>query len=234
MHDDLEYNRQRVLAYIAQAEHTAQRTPNSVRLVAVSKTFPAEDIRVLYQHNQYDFGENYIQEWYNKIKQLRDCTNIIWHMIGHVQSNKSRIVAEYAHWLHTLDSIKLATRLNAQRPKHLPPLNVLIEINIAQNPDRHGIMPAELLPLAQQVSRLPHLRLRGLMCVASNTQDQGILKTQFRQMYQQLQTLQNIVPIADTLSMGMSGDMNLAIECGTTMVRIGRAIFGKRNYSNET
>ena len=216
----------------AQAEAQARRPAGSVQLIAVSKTFPADAIRTLYQHGQHHFGENYIQEWRDKTAQLADCPNIVWHIIGNVQSNKSRLVAEHAHWLHTLDSEKLARRLSSQRPAHLPDLQVLIEINIAGDPAKHGIAPADLLPLAQAISALPRLNLRGLMCVASNTPNPAELRQQFGQMRQLLAQLQTIAPQADTLSMGMSGDMVLAIECGATMVRIGSAIFGKRDYPN--
>lgn len=226
----LEKNRQSVLAQIHQAEIAAQRMPNSVQLIAVSKTFPAEDIQVLYQHGQRDFGENYVQEFAKKCQQLSDCSDIVWHLIGHIQSNKSKIVAENAHWLHTLDRIKLAQRLSQQRPTHLPDLQVLIEINIAQESNKHGIAPNELLPLAQEVIALPRLNLRGLMCVAQANASPNQLHQQFSQMHDLLIQLQNIAPQADTLSMGMSGDMTKAIECGATMVRIGSAIFGQRNY----
>ena len=221
---------QTVQNQIAQAETQAQRPAGSVQLIAVSKTFPADHIRTLYQHGQRHFGENYIQEWHDKIAQLADCPDIVWHIIGNVQSNKSRIVAEHAHWLHTLDSEKLANRLSNQRPAHLPALQVLIEINIAREPAKHGIAPEELPALAQAVAALPRLNLRGLMCVASNTPHPSELRQQFNQMHRLLAQLQTIAPQADTLSMGMSGDMTLAIECGATMVRIGSAIFGKRDY----
>ena len=224
-------NLQAVQAQIAQAEAQARRPAGSVQLIAVSKTFPADAIRTLYQHGQHHFGENYIQEWRDKTAQLADCPNIVWHIIGNVQSNKSRLVAERAHWLHTLDSEKLARRLSSQRPAHLPNLQVLIEINISGDPAKHGIAPEELPALAQAISALPRLNLRGLMCVASNTPNPAELRQQFGQMRQLLAQLQTIAPQADTLSMGMSGDMVLAIECGATMVRIGSAIFGKRDYS---
>ncbi len=225
-------NLQAIRNQIAQAEAQARRPAGSVQLIAVSKTFPADAIRTLYQHGQHHFGENYIQEWRDKTHQLADCPHIVWHIIGNVQSNKSRLVAERAHWLHTLDSEKLARRLSSQRPAHLPDLQVLLEINIANDPAKHGIAPETLLPLAQTVAPLPRLNLRGLMCVASHTDHHGQLRQQFTQMRHLLAQLQTIAPQADTLSMGMSGDMVLAIECGATMVRIGSAIFGKRDYPN--
>lgn len=224
----LEPNRQNVLQQIRQAEQISKRVSSSVQLIAVSKTFSSEHIRTLYQHGQRDFGENYIQEWQTKTEQLSDCTDLVWHMIGHVQSNKSRIVAERAHWLHTLDRMKLAERLNHQRPEHLPPLNVLIEINIAAETNKHGIAPNELLPLAQSLTQFPRLNLRGLMCVASAHVDDAVLHKQFGQMQHLLQQLQTITPQADILSMGMSNDLNTAIAYGANMVRIGSSIFGKR------
>ena len=225
-------NLQAVQAQIAQAEAQARRPAGSVQLIAVSKTFPADNIRTLYQHGQRHFGENYIQEWHDKTHQLADCPHIIWHIIGNVQSNKSRLVAEHAHWLHTLNSEKLARRLSNQRPAHLPDLQVLIEINISGDPAKHGIAPEELPALAQAIAPLPRLNLRGLMCVASHTDNSDQLRQQFTQMHSLLAQLRPHAPQADTLSMGMSSDMNLAIECGATMVRIGSAIFGKRDYPN--
>lgn len=225
----IELNRQTVLAHIRSAEAQAQRAMDSVKLIAVSKTFPADDIATLYAHGQRDFGENYIQEWQGKAEQLaHTCPEIIWHIIGNIQSNKTRPVAERAHWLHTLDRLKIAQRLNDQRPDNLPPLQVCIEINIADEEAKHGIRPDELLPLAQAVVSLPRLKLRGLMCVAQAQADDVVLRQQFSQMADLLRELQTIAPDADTLSMGMSGDMAMAIECGATMVRVGSAIFGAR------
>lgn len=221
---------QTVSNQIQTAQQAANRS-DTVQLIAVSKTFPAGDIRTLYQAGQRDFGENYIQEWQQKVSELTDCSEIVWHIIGNVQSNKSRAVAEHAHWLHTLDSLKLATRLNQQRPNHLPPLNVLIEINISGETNKHGITAHELLPLAQQILSLENLKLRGLMCVAQDTDNTIVLRQQFTAMQQLLSQLQTLAPQADTLSMGMSSDMALAIDCGSTMVRIGSAIFGQRHYA---
>ncbi len=215
---------------IVQAALNARRDPGSLQLIAVSKTFPAEDIRELYGLGQRDFGENYIQEWWQKTDQLADCPDICWHIIGQVQSNKSRYVAERAHWLHTLDNAKLARRLNNQRPEHLPPLQVCIEINIAQDANKHGIAAETLEDLAREVVMLPRLKLRGLMCVAQADADETVLQQQFSAMRQHLARLQTIAPHADTLSMGMSGDLECAIACGATMVRIGTALFGRRHY----
>ena len=215
---------------IVQAALNARREPGSLHLIAVSKTFPAEDIRELYSLGQRDFGENYIQEWWQKTEQLADCPDICWHIIGQVQSNKSRYVAERAHWLHTLDNVKLAHRLNNQRPEHLPPLQVCIEINIAQDANKHGIAAEALEDLAREVAGLPHLQLRGLMCVARLGSSEEELRRQFGRMNELLQFLQAQGLDVDVLSMGMSDDLETAVACGATHVRIGSAIFGQRDY----
>lgn len=224
---------QRVCRQIQASCQTPDAQPR-VCLIAVSKTFPAADIRTLYQVGQRDFGENYIQEFADKTTQLADL-NIIWHMIGQVQSNKSRVVAERAHWVHTLDREKIAHRLNDQRPASMPPLNVCIEVNIANEASKHGIAPqaAAVLSLAEVVAGLPHLRLRGLMCVAQANSDVDSLRRQFSHMRILLQSMQDAGFAADVLSMGMSGDMDTAIACGATHVRVGSAIFGHRHYTEK-
>ena len=225
----LKTRRQAVLQRIRRAESQSARPSGSVSLLAVGKTFPAEDIRALYRCGQRDFGENYIREWQEKARALSDCPDIVWHIIGHVQSNKSRAVAEGAHWLHTLDRVKLAERLSAQRPPQLPPLQLCIEINISGESAKHGIRPEELPALAQAVSTLPRLNLRGLMCVAQAGADEIGLRRQFSEMGALLAVLRQTAPQADTLSMGMSSDMDSAIACGATIVRVGSAIFGRRD-----
>lgn len=224
---DLSDRLAQTLSAIRRAETEAQRASGSVRLIAVSKTFPAVDIRALYRSGQRAFGENYIQEWQGKIGELADCTDLEWHIIGQVQSNKSRAVAEAAHWLHTLDRAKLAERLNAQRPGHLPPLNVLIEVNISGETAKHGVAEQDIAELARHAAALPNLRLRGLMCVAADI-DAEAVRAQFARMQALLADLQREYPSVDTLSMGMSGDMDAAIANGATMVRIGSALFGNR------
>lgn len=215
---------------IGAAERQAGRDAGSVRLIAVGKTFPAADIRAFYALGQRDFGENYIREWQLKAEALADCAGLVWHIIGHVQSNKSRPVAEGAHWLHTLDSAKLARRLSDQRPPQLPDLQVCIEINISGEAAKHGVAPEQMLPLAREVAQLPRLNLRGLMCVAEATDNHAALRAQFDAMRNLLVELQTVAPQADTLSMGMSGDLETAVACGATMVRIGSALFGRRDY----
>ncbi|ORF26047.1 YggS family pyridoxal phosphate enzyme [Snodgrassella alvi] len=206
--------------------------PQPVQLIAVSKTFPANDIITLYEAGQRDFGENYIQEFSEKTSQFAEL-DIVWHMIGHIQSNKSRIVAERAHWVHTIDREKIARRLHEQRPEYLPPLNVCIEVNISAESNKHGISPnkSELLTLANMISELPRLKLRGLMCVAKTGSTDTELQQQFHQMQNLLQYLHQAGFAVDVLSMGMSADLSIAIACGATHVRVGSAIFGQRNYT---
>ena len=202
-------------------------------LIAVSKTFPAADVRLLCQKStQRDFGENYLQEFEEKSSELADIPDIRWHIIGHIQSNKSRIAAERAHWVHTVDREKLARRLSDQRPETMPPLQVLIEVNIGGEDVKHGVPPQEetLRELAFQVASLPRLKLRGLMCVARLGSSEEELRQQFGRMNELLQFLQAQGLDVDVLSMGMSDDLETAVACGATHVRVGSAIFGQRDY----
>ena len=203
-------------------------------LIAVSKTFAAADVRLLCQKSaQRDFGENYLQEFEEKSSELADIPDICWHIIGHIQSNKSRIAAERAHWVHTIDREKIARRLSDQRPETMPPLQVLIEVNIGGEDVKHGVPPQEetLRELAFQVASLPRLKLRGLMCVARLRSSEQELRQQFGRMNELLKFLQAQGLDVDVLSMGMSDDLETAVACGATHVRIGSAIFGQRNYS---
>ena len=202
-------------------------------LIAVSKTFPAADVRLLCQKSaQRDFGENYLQEFEEKSSELADIPDICWHIIGHIQSNKSRIAAERAHWVHTIDREKIARRLSDQRPETMPPLQVLIEVNIGGEDVKHGVPPQEetLRELAFQVASLPRLKLRGLMCVARLGSSEEELRQQFGRMNELLKFLQAQGLDVDVLSMGMSDDLETAVACGATHVRIGSAIFGQRDY----
>lgn len=226
----LQHNYQSVCAQLADAEQRAGRPAGSVRLVAVSKTFPASDIREIYMAGQRDFGENYIQEWFSKTEELADLPDIVWHVIGQVQSNKTRMVAQRAHWVHTVDKLKTAQRLSAQRPLEMPPLQVCIEVNIAGEANKHGVPPEEAVALACEVAKLPNLSVRGLMCVAEAAAGEEELRRQFERMQALLAELQAAGVAADVLSMGMSADMPLAVACGATHVRIGSAIFGRRDY----
>ena len=202
-------------------------------LIAVSKTFPAADVRLLCQKSaQRDFGENYLQEFEEKSSELADIPDIRWHIIGHIQSNKSRIAAERAHWVHTVDREKIARRLSDQRPETMPPLQVLIEVNIGGEDVKHGVPPQEetLRELAFQVASLPRLKLRGLMCVARLGSSEEELRRQFGRMNELLQFLQAQGLDVDVPSMGMSDDLETAVACGATHVRVGSAIFGQRDY----
>ena len=227
----LQQNYHNVLAQIAGAEASAGRNAGEVRLVAVGKTFPAGDIREVYAAGQRDFGENYIQEWYEKTEDLADLSDIVWHIIGDVQSNKTKFVAERAHWVHTIGRLKTARRLSAQRPSEMPPLQVCIEVNIAGEAAKHGVAPDEAVELACEVAKLPNLKMRGLMCVAKADAGEAELREAFGRMRALLAELNAAGVAADVLSMGMSGDMEIAVACGATHVRIGSAIFGRRDYS---
>ncbi len=199
----------------------------TVKLLAVSKKHPAEKIHQLFELGQRSFGENYVQEGVEKVQTLNTLA-IDWHFIGPIQSNKSRLVSENFHWVHTIDSLKIARRLNEQRPENMPKLNVLIQVNISQQDSKSGINVEDISTLASAISDMPKLTLRGLMCIPAPL-DVHQLKTEFLTMQQQFINMQKNYPQVDTLSMGMSGDMSLAIECGSTLVRVGSAIFGQRN-----
>ncbi|WP_315285843.1 YggS family pyridoxal phosphate-dependent enzyme [Neisseria bacilliformis] len=226
----LQHNYQNLVRKLAAAAQKAGRPSESVRLVAVSKTFPAADIRAVYAAGARDFGENYIQEWLAKADDLADLPDIVWHIIGDVQSNKTKAVAERAHWVHTIGRLKTAQRLSAQRPSEMPPLQVCVEVNIAGEAAKHGVPPAEAVALACEVAKLPNLRVRGLMCVAEAGADGAALAEQFGTMQKLLADLNAAGVAADVLSMGMSGDWETAVACGATHVRIGSAVFGRRDY----
>jgi len=197
-----------------------------VQLLAVSKKHPAHKIQQLLELGHARFGENYVQEGVEKVQKLNQL-DIDWHFIGPIQSNKSRLVAEHFHWVHTIDTLKIARRLNDQRPVDMAPLNVLIQVNISQQESKSGITVSEINELASNISQMENLCLRGLMCIPA-PQDDSSLKQEFLAMHEQFETLKKQYPQVDTLSMGMSGDLTLAIECGSTMVRVGSAIFGQR------
>lgn len=222
-----------VYQQIKQNCEQVQKDPQSVKLLAVSKIKPVADILQAYHAGQTAFGENYVQEGVEKIHYFEQQQIALeWHFIGPLQSNKSRLVAENFDWMQTLDRAKIADRLNEQRPHYKKPLNVLIQINISDEKSKSGIAPQEMLTLAKHVENLPHLCLRGLMAIPQASDDPAEQEKAFAQMsalFQQLQQHFPQLPI-DTLSMGMSNDMASAIKCGSTMVRIGTAIFGARQY----
>jgi len=217
---------------IAQAAQKYARLPHSIRLLAVSKTKPIADIIAAYDAGQRCFGENYVQEGVTKIESLKTShPDIEWHFIGPLQSNKTTLVAQHFDWMHTLSREKIAQRLNEQRPANLAPLNVCIQINISDEDTKSGIDAQQMLPMANSISQLPQLRLRGLMAIPSATDDIEQQTRELSELKHLFDTLKQHYPDVDTLSMGMSNDLDIAIACGSTMVRIGSAIFGERDYS---
>lgn len=204
-----------------------------VELISVSKTFPQQLIQEAYACGQRKFGESYPQELATKAQELIDL-NIEWHFIGNIQSNKTRLIAQYSSWVHTITQFQHAKRLNDQRPADMPPLQVLIEVNLSQESTKSGVNNLdEIIQLATEISSLPRLKLRGLMGMASNSNDQQLVKTQFQQLNTYLEQLQvHDFDQLDQLSMGMSQDYPLAIAAGATLIRVGSSIFGARTYDN--
>ncbi|EPX6949624.1 MULTISPECIES: YggS family pyridoxal phosphate-dependent enzyme [Vibrio] len=230
----IQQNIEHITSQIRYDEQKCGRTPESVQLLAVSKTKPVEAILEAYQAGQTAFGENYVQEGVSKVQHFVEHypdNRIEWHFIGPIQSNKSRLVAEHFDWVHTIDRTKIAQRLNDQRPSELKPLQVLIQVNTSGEASKSGVTEAEVFELAELISRLPNLTLRGLMSIPANVSDYESQLREFQKLATLKQTLEAQFPEIDTLSMGMSGDMTAAIEAGSTMVRIGTAIFGARDYS---
>lgn len=224
---DISANLERVRARITAAERLYRRQPGSVRLLAVSKTRPETEIRTALACGQYDFGENYLQEAAVKISSLAD-PRICWHFIGPVQSNKTRAIAENFAWVHSIDRIKIARRLNEMRPDGLPDLNVCIELNIDNEPAKSGILAPALCDFAAELREFPRLKLRGLMAMPKPDEDFERQRDAFHRLRQCFRLLQSENYPVDTLSMGTSNDMEAAIAEGSTIVRIGTAIFGPR------
>lgn len=220
-------NLQDVRARIATACQLAGRNVEDVTLLAVSKTFGAEAVRAAAGAGQRAFGENYVQEGIDKIAQLRDLA-LEWHCIGPLQSNKTRPVANAFDWVHGIDRLKIAERLSAQRDVHLPPLNVCIQVNVSGEDSKSGVAPDEVAALAQAVAGLPRLRLRGLMCIPEPTDDSALLRARFALLRRLRDELAAVGLALDTLSMGMSHDIEPAVAEGATIVRVGTAIFGAR------
>lgn len=213
---------------INKACHQAQRSPHDVTLLAVSKTFGAEAVVQAFDAGQTAFGENYIQEAVQKIHSLRHLP-LQWHCIGPIQSNKSRLVAENFDWVHTIDRLKIAQRLSEQRPTDMQPLNVCIQVNADGGANKAGVAPQDVLPLALVVAALPHLRLRGLMSIPEPAADFAATLAVHQQVKSLFDSLNAQGLALDTLSMGMTADLEAAIEAGSTMVRVGTAIFGGRS-----
>lgn len=217
-----------IRAQITEAEKRYDRLPGSVQLLAVSKTRPIEDVRAAFSENQFDFGENYLQDALPKIADFSE-PSITWHFIGPIQSNKTRQIAENFDWVHTVDRLKIAQRLSEQRDPSLKPLNVCIQVNTCNEASKSGVSPEETIALAQQINALPYLHLRGLMTIPASTNDFEQQRQPFRLLRELKDELLSQGIEIDTLSMGMTNDIEAAIAEGSTIVRIGTAIFGKRN-----
>jgi pyridoxal phosphate enzyme (YggS family) len=201
-----------------------------VQLLVVSKTFSHDQVAAVAALGQRDFGENYVQEGVDKIAALQGVAGLVWHCIGPLQSNKTRLVAEHFDWVHSVDRLKIAQRLSEQRPAHLPPLQVCLQVNIDGGPTKAGVPPADALALAQAVAALPRLKLRGLMTIPDAVEGfdaQVAVHNQAKRLFDELQTALAL-PQFDTLSMGMSADLEAAVQAGSTMVRVGTAVFGSR------
>jgi PLP dependent protein len=226
--DNLQHVRERM----ARACQLAHRPEGSVRLLAVSKTWGPEAVRAAWAAGQSAFGENYVQEGVDKIIQLRDAgvTGLEWHCIGPLQSNKTRPVAEHFDWVHTVDRLKVAERLSEQRPPGLPALQVCLQVNVDAGANKSGVRPEALLDLAHAVAALPRLRLRGLMCIPEPAPDFATSCEVFGRARTLFEGLRAAGHDVDTLSMGMSNDLEAAIASGSTMVRVGSALFGARTY----
>ncbi|WP_105900841.1 YggS family pyridoxal phosphate-dependent enzyme [Vibrio gangliei] len=231
--NSIQQNLEQIRQQIRAAEQQYSRHSNSVQLLAVSKTKPIEAIKQAIDAGQTQFGENYVQEGVDKIQYFAQHYNhseLEWHFIGPIQSNKTRPIAENFDWVHSIDREKIAQRLNDQRPAELPPLQVLIQVNTSGEASKSGIQQDEVFALAELINRLPNLTLRGLMSIPENVSDHQSQLAAFNQLAEIQSKLHALYPQMDTLSMGMSGDMPAAIEAGSTMVRIGTAIFGARDY----
>ncbi|EKO3415313.1 YggS family pyridoxal phosphate-dependent enzyme [Vibrio fluvialis] len=230
----IQQNLEHITSQIENAQQKCGRPRSSVQLLAVSKTKPVEAILEAAQAGQRAFGENYVQEGCDKVQFFAEHhpeLDLEWHFIGPLQSNKTRLIAEHFDWMHTIDRAKIAQRLNEQRPAHLPPLQVLIQVNTSGEASKSGISENDLFTLAELICGLPNLTLRGLMSIPENVPDYPSQLAAFRQLAALKDRLAEKYDGIDTLSMGMSGDMEAAIEAGSTIVRIGTAIFGQRDYS---
>jgi len=222
-------NLQEVRQRIATACEHAGRDAKEVTLLAVSKTFPGEAVREAHAAGQRAFGENYVQEALDKVAALADLrARLEWHLIGPLQSNKTRPVAEAFDWVHAVDRLKIAQRLSEQRPAGLPPLQVCLQVNISGEPSKSGVAAAEVPALAHAVAALPRLRLRGLMAIPEPAEDPAAQRAPHRALRELLVALQAQGLAVDTLSMGMSADLEAAVAEGATLVRVGTAIFGRR------
>ena len=216
---------------ITEACQASSRSTTDVILLAVSKTKPLSDVIEAYDHGQRHFGENYLQDALDKIDHCPH-DDIEWHFIGAIQSNKTKTIATHFDWVHTVDREKVARLLNQHRPAHLPPLKVLIQVNISKESNKNGVALTQLSELVEQVSQLPNLLLCGLMCIPAAGQTESTQRHAFNKMAAARDHLNLTYPHIKQLSMGMSGDLTTAIACGSTIVRIGTDIFGARNELN--
>ncbi|MFH7804918.1 YggS family pyridoxal phosphate-dependent enzyme [Acinetobacter sp. BSP-53] len=226
--NSLQQSRNQVIQQIEDACKHARRNVESVQLLAVSKTHPSESLREMYQTGQRAFGENYLQEALDKIEALSDL-DIEWHFIGHVQRNKTKHLAEKFAWVHGVDRLIIAERLSSQREANQAPLNICLQVNIDAQDTKDGCQPGEVAELVKQISQLPHLKLRGLMVIPAPNNPQAF--SDAKALFEAVKTEHAHPEDWDTLSMGMSGDMQEAIAAGSTMVRVGTALFGARDYS---
>ena len=228
MNTPVSENLQRVRQQIELAAMSAGRVAEAVKLLAVSKTMPAQAVREAYAAGQIAFGENYIQEGVDKMAELADLP-LEWHCIGPIQSNKTKLVAENFAWVHSLDRLKIAERLSAQRPAHLPPLQVCLQVNVDGGANKSGVSPHDLLALAQAVAKLPQMKLRGLMTIPEPAENEAAARAVHHQAKELFDSLNAVGLNLDTLSMGMTADLGAAIAEGSTCVRVGTAIFGSRH-----
>jgi pyridoxal phosphate enzyme (YggS family) len=222
---------QAVRSRIARAAEASGRQPDSVRLLAVSKTFPPAAVRAVHALGQRDFGENYVQEGAAKAASLSDLTDIRWHLIGPLQSNKTTLAASSFHWVETIDREKIAARLAATRAEGMPPLDVCVQVNVSGEASKSGIGPDRALRFATAIAAMPGLRLRGIMGIPEPTPDGGVRRARFRHLRECFEACRDAGLAMDTLSMGMSADLEDAIAEGATLVRVGTAIFGARDMA---
>ena len=225
---EIKTNLQAISLRIEKACAAAGRAPNAVRLLAVSKTFPAQAVAQAYAAGQIDFGENYVQEGVEKIQALAHLP-LVWHCIGPIQSNKTRLVAEYFDWVHSVDRLKIAQRLSEQRPAARGPLQVCIQVNVDGGPTKAGVPPEQAAELARQIASLSGLRLRGIMSIPEPAADFAAALEVHQRSLALYESLKAQGFDLDTLSLGMSADLEAAIQAGSTMVRVGSAVFGARS-----
>ena len=230
--NNIAFNIEEIRDRVSSSLKASHRSADAVSILAVSKTRSVAEIQAAIALGIEDFGENYLQEACAKIKAISSSSpssgSPRWHYIGPIQANKTRTISELFHWVHTVDRLKIAQRLNAQRPEPLPPLNICIQVNIDNEASKSGISLAEVPALAAEIHQLPRLKLRGLMIIPQKDAGEAQRKTTFRTLAKTLDTLKASIPELDTLSMGMSADYPLAIQEGATCIRLGTAIFGPR------